>query len=155
MYLFQDSNEEDWDFIINLNLKGTLICSKAVIDHMIERKGGKIINISSTAGIGGDYGLVDYSAAKAGVIGFTMALAKEVGQYNINVNAIAPGATETQGFDELKFPPERLEELKVRTSLGRLGKPEDIANMAIFLASDDANFITGQNYPVCGARSLP
>jgi NAD(P)-dependent dehydrogenase (short-subunit alcohol dehydrogenase family) len=154
-YLFQDSNEEDWDFIINVNLKGTLICTRAVLDCMIQRKGGKIINISSVAGIGGVRGLVDYSAAKAGVIGFTMALAKEVGQYNINVNAIAPGPTETPGLDELKLSSEWLEELKKRTSLGRLGKPDDIANMAVFLASEDANFITGQNYAVCGTRSLP
>ncbi|HEY78798.1 MAG TPA: SDR family oxidoreductase [Dehalococcoidia bacterium] len=154
LYLFRESTEEDWDSAISLNLKATMICTKAVLDHMIERKNGRIINISSVSALAGNIGMVDYSAAKAGVIGFTVALAKEVGPYNITVNCILPGPTETPGMKELNLPPESLEEMGRRTYLGRVGKPEDIANMAIFLASDGASFITGQSYAVCGARNL-
>jgi NAD(P)-dependent dehydrogenase (short-subunit alcohol dehydrogenase family) len=154
VYLFQESTEEDWDSVISLNLKATMICTKAVLNYMIERKSGRIINISSVSGVAGNVGMVDYSAAKAGVIGFTMALAKEVGPYNITVNCILPGPTETPGMKELNLPPEILEEMGRRTYLGRVGKPEDIANTAIFLASEGASFITGQSYAVCGARNL-
>jgi 3-oxoacyl-[acyl-carrier protein] reductase len=154
VYLFQESNEEDWDTVINLNLKGIFLCTRAVLDNMMERKSGRIINISSVSALSGNVGMVDYSAAKAGVIDFTVALAKEVGPYNITVNSILPGPTETPGMKELNLPPESLVEMGKRTCLGRIGTSQDIANMAIFLASDAASFITGQYYAVCGARNL-
>ena len=98
---FKDSTEEVWDFIIGRNLKGQLNCTRAVINHMIERRSGKILNMASIAGVVGEAGLADYSAAKAGVIGFTKALAKEVGRYGINVNSVAPGPIRTAAFEQL------------------------------------------------------
>lgn len=148
--LFHESTEEIWDFVIGRNLKGTLICTKAVITHMMERRSGKIVNIASAAALRGEPGLADYSAAKAGVIAFTKALAKEVGSYGINVNSIAPGATETPALLEIAKSPVSIEEIKKNIVLGRLGKPEDIANMVLFLVSDESSFITGQNHVVCG-----
>lgn len=149
--LFHESNEEDWDRILNVNLKGTRNCTRSVINHMIDRKKGKIVNISSLAGILGDYGDVEYSAAKAGIIGLTMALAKEVACYGINVNCISPGPILTRAMLE---HPERMQKIEKTTGLGRIGKPEEVAALVAFLASEDANFITGQNYPICGLRNL-
>lgn len=151
--LFNKSSEEIWDFVIGINLKGVLNCSRAVINQMIEQKSGKIVNIASYAGICGVAGVADYSAAKAGIIGFTKALAKEIASYGININCVSPGPIETPGF--LKgFPPETLERMKKSTGFNRLGKPEEIANMVAFLVSEKASFITGQNFPVCGIRNL-
>lgn len=152
---FLESTEEDWNFVIDLSLKSVLIFTHAVLGHMVERRSGRIISTSSIAAVGGNVGQADYSAAKAGVIGFSRALAKEVGSYNITVNCVLPSATETPGLKNLNFPAETVEEMKKRTFLGRLGQPEDIARMTLFLASDDANYITGQSYAVCGARNLP
>jgi 3-oxoacyl-[acyl-carrier protein] reductase len=148
---FSESTEEVWDFVINLNLKGVRNCTRAVINHMIERRSGKIVNIASCAGVVGDAGSVDYSAAKAGVIGFTRALAKEVASYGINVNCVSPGPIKTRIASILPDGTERLRQL---TGFGRIGEPEDIAAMVVFLVSDEANFITGQNHPVCGLRNL-
>jgi len=147
--LFCESNEEVWDYVIGRNLKGVMNCSRALIEHMMERKGGKIINISSVSGMVGTPGVADYCAAKAGIIGFTMALAKEVASYGINVNCVSPGPI---GWPSM--PPERIEEDIKQTGMGRIGKPEEIAAMVAFLASDDANFITGENIAVCGLRKL-
>jgi NAD(P)-dependent dehydrogenase (short-subunit alcohol dehydrogenase family) len=149
---FIDSKEEAWDWTINLNLKGVRNCTRAVINHMIERKGGKIVNMASISGIMGTVTKVDYSAAKASVIGFTKALAKEVAPYGINVNAISPGPIETPLF--LSNTEEFKENVLKAIPLKRFGKPEDIANMVVFLASDEADFITGQNFIVDGGRSL-
>jgi len=150
--LFCDSTEEVWDHVFAKNLKGVFNCSRAVINHMIERKTGKIINIASSSGLVGDYGLVDYSAAKAGIIGFTRALSKEVACHGITVNSVAPGPIETRGLGQLA--PDMVEHLAKLTGLGRVGMPEEIAAMVVFLATDDANFITGQTFPVCGLRNL-
>lgn len=150
---FHESKEETWDFILGVNLKGVLNCCRAVIGHMIERRVGKIVNIGSVSGmIGSAQVAADYSAAKGGVIAFTKSLAKEVGCYGINVNCVSPGPIATEHF--LTHPKEIIEQLKKTTYLGRLGKPEDIANMVAFLVSDEASFITGQNFAVCGGRSL-
>jgi len=150
--LFHEKPKEVWDFVLGINLGGVFNCTRAVINHMIERKSGKIINIASTAGMVGLAGATDYSTAKAGIIGFTMALAKEVATHGINVNAISPGPIETRLL--MRASAEIREAYERSTGFGRLGKPEDIGALAVFLASDDASFITGQNYFVGGLRNL-
>jgi len=150
---FHEIPEEVWGSVINLNLKGTLVCCHEVIEHMIQKRRGKIISISSVSGmIGSSIGMAPYSAAKAGVIGFTKALAKELGPYGINVNCISPGPIATQLM--LRHGEEIAKKLESFTYLKRLGKPEEVANVVIFLASDEASYVTGQNYAVCGGRSL-
>ncbi len=151
--LFHESKEEVWDWVIAVNLKGVLICSRAVIGHMMERRSGRVINIASIAGVTGLTNLADYSAAKGGVIAFTATLAKEVGEYGITVNCVSPSTTESERVLR-RLTEEAKKEQSKKTAVGRLGKPEDIANMVAFLASDEASFITGQNYLVCGGRSL-
>ncbi len=140
--LFIDITEAEWDEIMNVDLKGVFNCSQAVLKFMIPQKKGKIINIASIWGLVGASCEVHYSAAKAGVIGLTKALAKELGPSNIQVNCIAPGVIQTDMLDS--FQEEDLAELKSATPLQRLGKPQDIAAATLFLASDAADFITGQ-----------
>ena len=152
--LFHESKEDTWDHVLNLNLKGVFNCSRAVIEHMIERRSGKIVNISSYFGLVGYPRFVDYSAAKAGVIGFTMALAKEVALYGINVNAVAPGPIETRGVHAVAGDKDYIHKLEQLSGLDRLGKPEEIAAMVAFLTSEEANFITGQVFAVCGLGNL-
>jgi len=153
-----DTSEEIWDEIINTNLKGTFLCIQAVAGHMIKKKYGKIINISSVAGRGSglDNG-VSYCASKAGVIQVTQNAAFELGPYGINVNCIAPGLTVTPMVRNAMRTEEEfevfLEGRKSAAVLGRLGEPEDIANAAVFLASDDSSFISGQTVPVDGGRT--
>ncbi|UUV16209.1 elongation factor P 5-aminopentanone reductase [Clostridioides difficile] len=140
--LFTDITDEDWDNMMNINLKGSFYCSQVALKYMISEKKGNIINISSIWGISGASCEVHYSITKAGIIGMTRALAKEVGPSNIRVNSIAPGVINTDmlsGYNE-----EDIDALVEETPLMRLGTPEDIANCAIFLASDKSNFITGQ-----------
>jgi len=150
---FHEIPEHVWNPVIDLNLKGTLLCCHAVINHMIQKGRGKIINIASVAGmIGSSVGMVPYSAAKAGVIGFTKALAKELGPLGINVNCVSPGPTATQLL--LRHGEETAKKLGTLNYLKRLGKPEEIANLVVFLASDEASYIVGQNYAICGGRSL-
>ncbi|MFC2067256.1 SDR family NAD(P)-dependent oxidoreductase [Chloroflexota bacterium] len=151
---FYQSTEDVWDFVIGSNLKGVLNCCRAVIEHMMQRRSGKIINIASIAGVVGQIELGDYSAAKAGIVGFSKALAKEVAPHGINVNCVSPGAIATDRI-LAAMPVEFMEELKKSTGLGRIGKPEEVAYMVRFLASDEANFITGQNFMVCGLMNLP
>ena len=150
---FHESSNEYWNSIIDLNLKGTLICCHEVIGVMIQRGGGKIVNISSVAGIiGSSIGLTAYATAKAGVIGFTKSLAKELAKEGIYVNCVSPGPIRTPLYATLD--PEVQEAIKNTTYLQRMGEPEEVAAMVAFLSSDDASFITGQNYAVCGGRSL-
>lgn len=149
---FADSRKEVWDKIINLNLYGAINCTRAVVNNMIERRSGKIVSIASIAGMFGQSGTADYSAAKAGIIGFTKALAKELGQYGINVNAISPGIIGTARV--LAFPEDFKQNIIQRVFLKRLGKPEDIANLIAFLASDEAGYITGETIVVDGGVSL-
>ena len=140
--LFTDITDEDWDNMMNINLKGSFYCSQVALKYMISEKKGNIINISSIWGISGASCEVHYSITKAGIIGMTKALAKEVGPSNIRVNSIAPGVINTDmlsGYNE-----EDIDVLVEETPLMRLGTPEDIANCAIFLASDKSNFITAQ-----------
>lgn len=149
---FHQSDEKTWDWTIALNLKGARNCTRAVINHMIQRKSGKIVNIASISGVAGTLTKVDYSAAKAGVIGFTRALAKEVASYGINVNSVSPGPIATPLFVQNKE--DFKEAARQAVLLKRFGKPEEIANMVVFLASDEANFIIGQNFIVDGGRIL-
>lgn len=118
---------------------------------MIEKRSGKIVNIASLAGMIGDAGMTDYSAAKAGIIGFTMALAKEVAEFGINVNCVSPGPIMTRG---IQMFPEKVKESERTTGMGRLGKPEEVADLVAFLVSDEARFISGQNYAICGLKNL-
>ena len=141
--LFHESEEEVWDWVLGLNLKGVLLCTRAVIGHMMERQRGKIVNIASIAGTVGIVERVDYSASKGGVISLTKALAMEVGPHGINVNCVSPGA--------IASGPSNLDK---GTYLGRTGRPEEVANLVLFLASDEADNITGQNYIIDGGRSL-
>ena len=148
---FNEKKEEVWDRVIAVNLKGQLNCAREVINHMIERRYGKILNMASSAGLLGMVNMVDYSAAKGGVISFTRALAKEVARYNINVNAISPGTVMTRG---LQMFPERWEEFNKMSGMGRVGTTDEIAALIAFLVSDEASYITGQNYPICGLLNL-
>lgn len=137
-----DVSEDEWDRMFDVNMKGMFNTVKAVLPYMVHQKNGKIINISSIWGLVGASCEVPYSASKAAVIGFTKALAKELGPSGICVNCIAPGVIDTDMnniHDE-----ETMNELKEETPLGRIGKTEDVSKLALFLASDEASFITGQ-----------
>ena len=144
--------EDDWDDVININLKSVYNFSKAVIMTMIKQKNGKILNITSVSGIAGVAGQTNYSASKAGMIGFTKALAKEVGKAKINVNAIACGFIETDMTSEL--PDEYKKKMTDMTALKRFGTTDDVAKVAKFLLSDDANYITGQVLSLDGGLAL-
>ncbi len=144
--------EEDWDLVIRVNLKGTFNCSKAAVRHMIRKRYGRIISIASVAGQMGNAGQTNYASSKAGIIGFTKSLAREVASRSITVNAIAPGFVDT---DILKaMAPETLEAAVKLVPLGRKGKPEEIAYAAAFLASDQAAYITGQVLGVDGGMAM-
>lgn len=151
---FLETTHEFWDVIINLNLKGVVNCTRAVLDHMIENKYGIIINIASDAGRDGLPGQAIYSAAKGGVIAFTKAMAKEMGEYGIRLNSIAPGPIETPmlkvGLEKSKAVYDDMMRLKSLTPLGRFGKPEEVADLALFLASEESRFITGQLISIDG-----
>ncbi|KHD15596.1 3-oxoacyl-[acyl-carrier-protein] reductase [Clostridium butyricum] len=144
--------EEDFDTVIDVNLKGVFNCLKTITPVMVRQKYGKIINLSSVVGISGNAGQVNYSASKAGVIGMTKSLAKEVGSRGINVNAVAPGFIETDMTDVLgdKYK----DEIKKNIPLKKLGKPEDVANVVAFLASENSDYITGQVIHVDGGMLM-
>jgi len=145
-------SEDDWDVVIATNLKSAYNCSKAALKPMMRQTYGRIVNIASVAGLAGNSGQTNYSASKAGMIGFTKALAREVGGRNITVNAVAPGFVPT---DLTSVVPQRLldEALKL-TPLGRLGTIEDVAYAVAFLVSDEASFITGQVVRVDGGIAM-
>lgn len=144
-------SEADWDITVDVNLKGTFLCTQAVHGHMVEKKHGRIVNIASRAWLGGA-GQSPYSSAKAGVVGMTRALAIELGRAGIIVNCVAPGLIHTPMWDEL--PEKDQQFLLCRQPTGKLGEPDDIANTLLFLADDDTGFVTGQVLYVCGGRSL-
>lgn len=140
--------EEEFDLVIDTNLKGTFNCCKHIARRMIKQKSGRIINISSVVGLAGNAGQVNYSASKAGVIGMTKSMAKELGKKNILVNAVAPGFIKTEMTD--KIPDEIKSEMMKNIPLQRLGEPSDIADCVEFLISDKASYITGQVISVNG-----
>jgi len=145
-------SEEEWDIVVDTNLKGVFNCCKAAQRSMLKQRYGRIVNITSIAGLAGNAGQTNYSAAKAGQIGFTKALAKEVGSRNITVNAIAPGYIPTDL--SATIPPDLLAKGMELMPLGRPGIPEDIANAVAFLVSDEGNYITGQVLAVDGGLAM-
>jgi 3-oxoacyl-[acyl-carrier protein] reductase len=150
--LIMTMKEEDWDFVIETNLKSTFNCSRAAVRHMLRRRYGRIINITSVAGQMGNPGQTNYSASKAGQIGFTKALAREVASRKITVNAVAPGFIETDLTRQL--PEQAQESLKEMVPLGRVGTPEEVAKAVAFLASDDAAYITGHVLTIDGGLAM-
>jgi len=155
--IFRDSviwkmTESDWRSVIDVDLTGVFNATQAVVSFMREHQYGSIINISSINGLRGKFGQTNYSAAKAGVIGFTKALAKELARSNITVNAIAPGMIDTPILEAM--PKDALEKAVDEILLGRIGQPEDIAEAVAFLASDHARFITGETLRVDGGQYM-
>jgi len=139
--LVKQMPEADFDLVIAVNLKGVFNCTQAVAPYMINQGGGVILNATSVVGIDGNFGQTNYVATKAGVIGMTKVWARELGRYNIRVNAVAPGCIATAMT--MSMPEKIREGMKARTPLRRMGQPRDIANAYLFLASDEASFITG------------
>ena len=150
--LIMKMSESDWDDVIQTNLKSTFNCCKAAIRHMLRRRYGRIINIASISGIMGNAGQTNYSASKAGQIGFTKALAREVASRAITVNAIAPGFIQTDIWSTV--PEEAQKSLMDMIPLGRVGQPEEIAKAAAFLASDEAAYITGHTLTIDGGIAM-
>ncbi|MFI5317227.1 MAG: SDR family NAD(P)-dependent oxidoreductase [Myxococcota bacterium] len=152
---FVKSSEETWDKVLAINLRGPIAVTRAVLDGMIERRAGWIVTISSDAGRLGSSGEVVYSAAKAGVIGFSKALAREVARHGIHVNVVCPGPTNTPLLAQVGADnPKLVESLTRAVPFGRIGQPDDLAGAVAFLASDDAAFITGQTLSVSGGMSM-
>lgn len=149
--LLMRMTEADWDLVININLKSVFNLSKAVQKFMLKQKAGSIINMSSVVGVNGNAGQSNYSASKAGLIGFTKSVAQELGSRNIRCNAIAPGFIETKMTEKL---PAEVRDVWIKTiPLRRAGQPDDVANVATFLASDLSSYVTGQVINVCGGMS--
>jgi|TARA_B110000116_G_C16777829_1_gene556689 3-oxoacyl-[acyl-carrier protein] reductase len=150
--LLMRMNEDQWDTVINTNLKGAFHGIKAAIRPMMKNRSGRIINITSIVGLTGNPGQANYAASKAGLIGMTKSIAKEVATRGITVNCIAPGWIGTDMTDELSEATKN--EFLNRIPIGKIGTPEDIAHTALFLASDEANYITGQTITVDGGRII-
>ncbi len=141
-------SDEDWDSLLKANLTSLFFCCKAAIRKMIPERKGKIINISSISGILGTSGQTNYAATKGGMISFTKSLARELGPFNIHVNAVAPGLIESELVS--KMPREKVDAIIKSSSLGRIGTPEDVAQAVLFLASEHSDYITGQTIVVDG-----
>jgi NAD(P)-dependent dehydrogenase (short-subunit alcohol dehydrogenase family) len=138
---FLEATEEAWRLVLDVNLLGPMLVTRAVLDGMVAQRAGRIVSIASVAGVTGLPNMVDYSAAKGGVIAFTRALCLELAQYGITVNCVSPGSVDAGRGAPMSF-------------LGRVGTPEEVANLVLFLVSDEADFITGQNYIIDGGRTL-
>jgi 3-oxoacyl-[acyl-carrier protein] reductase len=145
-------SDDDWDKVLTVDLKSVFLCTRSALRHMIRQRSGRIISISSIVGIIGNAGQANYASAKAGIIGFTKATAKEVASRNITVNAVAPGFIDTAMTQQL--PEERRQEMANKIPAGYLGTPRDVAEAVAFLASDEARYITGQVLTVDGGISL-
>ena len=150
--LLMRMSEEDWDKVLDVNLKGVFLCTKAVLRPMIKQHQGRIISIASIVGLAGNPGQANYAAAKAGIIGFTRSVAREVASRGITVNAIAPGFIDTEMTQKLSE--NQRQELMSHIPLGYLGTPEDVAAAVAFLASDEAKYITGQVLTVDGGMTM-
>ena len=150
--LLMRMTEEQWDLVININLKSVFNLTKAVQPAMLKQRSGSIINVSSVVGVSGNAGQTNYSASKAGIIGFTKSVAKELGSRNIRCNAIAPGfiVTEMTG----KLPADVIAEWHKKIPLGRGGKPEEVGDSVVFLASDMSSYISGQVLVICGGMQM-
>ena len=144
-------SDEDWDRVINIDLKSVFLCTRAVLRPMIKQRWGRIISISSIVGLMGNAGQANYASAKAGIIGFTRSVAREVASRGITANAIAPGFIDTEMTQQL--PQNQRQELIARIPSGRLGSPEDVAAAVCFLASEEASYITGQVLTVDGGMT--
>ncbi len=145
-------SEEDFDLVIDVNLKGTFNCAQAVTPQMIKQGGGVIVNASSIVGLYGNFGQTNYAATKFGVIGMTKTWSRELGRFNIRVNAVCPGFILTEMVK--KMPEKILESLAAKTPLGRMGQPEDVANIYAWLASDEAAYVHGSTISVDGGMVL-
>ncbi|MFS0817432.1 3-oxoacyl-[acyl-carrier-protein] reductase [Lysinibacillus sp. 1P01SD] len=150
--LLMRMKEDEWDDVLDTNLKGVFLCTKAVTRQMMKQRAGRIINISSIVGVAGNAGQANYVAAKAGVIGLTKTTAKELASRNILVNAIAPGFIETEMTEQL--PEDIKQGMLTQIPLAKLGQPEDIAKAVAFLASQDANYMTGQTLHIDGGMVM-
>ncbi|WP_342566828.1 3-oxoacyl-[acyl-carrier-protein] reductase [Psychrobacillus sp. FSL K6-4046] len=150
--LIMRMKEQEWDDVLNTNLKGVFLCTKAVTRQMMKQRNGRIINITSIVGVSGNAGQANYVAAKAGVIGLTKSSAKELASRNITVNSVAPGFITTDMTDAL--PEEVKSQMLSQIPLAKFGNPEDIAKAVAFLASEDANYITGQTLHVNGGMYM-
>ena len=143
---------DEWDSVINTNLKGAYICSKAALTHMIRQRRGRIINMSSVIGLSGNPGQANYAASKSGLIGLTKTIAREIATRNVTVNAVAPGYIMTNMVEDL---PDELKDLvKSRIPMNRFGSPDDVAGLVVFLSTDDASYITGQIIGVDGGLAI-
>lgn len=150
--LLMRMKEDEWDDVININLKGVFLCTKGVTRQMMRQRAGRIVNVASIVGVSGNPGQANYVAAKAGVIGFTKTAAKELASRNINVNAVAPGFITTDMTDVLSD--EVKEQMMSVIPLGKLGRAEDVARTVLFLLSEDADYITGQTIHVDGGMVM-
>jgi 3-oxoacyl-[acyl-carrier protein] reductase len=150
---FHELDPEEWDRVMTVNLKGTFLCARAVFPYMRQQNTGKIINITSDTFFFGRIHMAHYVASKGGVIGLTRVLANELGQYNINVNCIAPGSTFSENPDDLESLERRKQILPLR-ALKRVEYPEDLVGTVVFLASSESDFITGQTIAVNGGMSM-
>ena len=146
-------SDEQWDAVLDTNLRGTYLCSQLALRGMMHLGGGAIINIVSPSGIRGQAGQCNYAASKAGIIGFTKSLAREMARYQVRVNCVCPGPTDTALFASFAGPKLR-EALTRAIPFRRLGQPDDVANVVAFLASDEAGFVTGQTVSVSGGLTM-
>jgi len=150
--LLMRMSEKDWNAVLDVNLKGTFLCTKAVMRGMMKRRFGAIVNIASVIGLMGNAGQANYAASKGGVIAFTKTVAKEVGSRNVRCNAVAPGFIRTAMTDALDE--EAQNKMKEHIPLGRFSEPEDVANVVLFLVSDASAYVTGQVLSTCGGMIM-
>ena len=150
--LLMRMSEEDWDAVLNVNLKGTFLCTKAAMRGMMKRRTGTIVNIASVIGLMGNAGQANYAASKGGVISFSKTVAKELASRNVRCNAVAPGFIRTAMTDALDE--EVQDKMKALIPLNRFGEPEDVANVVLFLASDVSGYVTGQVISTCGGMVM-